>query len=78
MSKLIWNSSNIIGCHYSGINFCIKATSPIIGNSLDNMSSIYAATIIDEDKISCTIYLVLKTTVKNTVMPNRREVWNDI
>lgn len=41
------------------------------------MSSICAATLIDEDKISCTIYLVLKTTVKNTVMQNRREVWND-
>lgn len=62
------------------MNFSIKATSPIIGNSPDTMSSICAATTSatdDEDKISCTISFVLKTTVKNMVMQNRREVQND-
>lgn len=39
----------------------MKATSPIIGNSLDTVFSICAATDTnDEDKISCAIYLVEK------------------
>lgn len=61
------------------MNFSIKATSPITGNSPDTMSSICAATTStdDEDNISCTISFVLKTTVKNMVMQNRREVRND-
>lgn len=53
----------------------------MFGNSLDTMSWIYTATYHpdDEDKISCTIYLVLETTVKNMVMQNnRREVYNDM
>lgn len=61
MSKLIKNSFNIVACHCSVINFSIKNTSPLIGNSLDIVSSIYATiTTHDEDKISCTIYLVEK------------------
>lgn len=39
----------------------MKATSRIIGNSLDTVSSICAATITnDEAKISCAVYLAEK------------------